>query len=105
MFGEGARIDRLVFQVLKVVTVCDHLPLFLSGEAEHEVGRKAVSISMNSLIENFGGNTVSFCKVAIYDYLLAANQQDSLLDLANFNQRLRFRHSASQRTTEGGHKL
>lgn len=83
-----------------MVTVCYHLLLLLFSEAEHKVGRKAVSISANGLIEGLGGNTVSFCKVAIYDYLLAANQQDSLLDLADFDQRLRLRHSASLCTPE-----
>ncbi len=83
-----------------MVTVCYHLPLLLFSEAEHEVGREAVRISANGLIEGFGGNTVRFCKVAIYDYLLAANQQDSLLDLADFYQRLRLRHPASLCTTE-----
>ena len=79
MLRENERHGLGELEVLEVVAICDHLRFFFRSELEHEVVGKAIQIAPDLLVEAAGRYTVSLCEVGIYDHLLTANEQDSLL--------------------------
>ena len=48
VLGERIRQNRRVFQGFEVVTVCDHLLLFLFGQLETEVGGNLLSLRLTA---------------------------------------------------------
>jgi len=50
VLSESARQHRRKFEAQEVVTICDHLPLFLGGEQERKIAGKALGIALDGLV-------------------------------------------------------
>jgi len=59
VFREGGGELWGEFEALEVVTICDHLAFFTSGETEHEIRRKAVGVASYLLVEGFGAGKIA----------------------------------------------
>ncbi len=65
MLGEGVGACFGEFYSAEVVTVCDHLLLFLAGELKNEILWKADGVAFDCLVQGLGRDAVDRCQVCI----------------------------------------
>ena len=62
-------IDRGIFQLFEVVTVCDNLRLFIFVQLKHEICWKTIHISADCLVQRFCRYSIEFGKIRINNNL------------------------------------
>ena len=67
-----------------MVTICDHLPLFLGGEQERKIAGKALGIALDGLVQGLGGNGVQLRQISIQNDLVSTDAQDHLVQRGLF---------------------
>lgn len=70
---------------MQVITICDHLGLFLRSQLKHEIQRETSLVPFDSLIQYTGFDTIELRQVYVHQNALAANEQHLLLDDIHWN--------------------
>jgi hypothetical protein len=59
-----------------VVTICDHLLLFVVRQLKNKICRKAVFVAFDCLVQGLCRDTIDCCQVGIEKDLLSANGEN-----------------------------
>ena len=76
MLGEGVGACPGEFQSAEVVTICDHLLLFVVRQLKNKIGREAVFVAFDGLVQGLCWHAVDCCQVGIKKDLLPANSEN-----------------------------
>ena len=82
MLGENQGIDGRKFQLVKVVTICDNLQLFILVQLKHEICWKTIHIPADCLVQQSRRYAIEFGEVCINNDLFTTDQQYPLLNLS-----------------------
>jgi hypothetical protein len=76
VLGEGVREVFRKLQPGKVVTICDHLLLFLVGQLQDEILREPLRVAFDRLVQGLGRHAVNRGQVGVEENLLAADRKN-----------------------------
>ena len=83
VLGEHQRQRRGEFELLEVITSCDHLQAFCRVQPEGKICRKATGISSHRLIQHAGLDTVERRQIRVQNHPPPPDGQDARRDLIN----------------------
>src|SRR4029453_880920 len=81
VFGEGVRQSPRVFERFETAAARNQAVALLLGKLKHEIGRKAIGIPPNRLIELLGAHLVKTSQIAIDEHLVLADDKNERFEM------------------------